>query len=90
MQYCQSFPLKSEKKFFPILPQKSFNQDEDKDIKDSYYNSRLHELEGNIRILEKKYKQNIKEGFENKIKSFRIQAIMQRKLIQSTIEETKK
>lgn len=36
----------------------------------------MHELEGSIRLMEKKYKQNLKEGFENKIKSYRLQAVM--------------
>jgi hypothetical protein len=47
-------------------------------------------LEGHLRILKKKYKQNIKDGFENKIKSFRLQAVIQRKIIQANIDDTKK
>lgn len=40
---------------------------------------RVRELEGNMKMLEKKYRVNLKEGFENKIKSFRIQNAIERK-----------
>ena len=32
-------------------------------------------------MMEKQYKKNLKEGFENKIKTFRMQAVIERKLL---------
>ena len=47
-------------------------------------------MEGSLKLMEKQYKSNLKEGFENKIKSFRLQAVMERKVLKETIESAKK
>ena len=45
---------------------------------------------GNLKLIEKNYKTNLKEGFENKIKAFRMQAVVERKILKSTIYHAKK
>lgn len=51
--------------------------------------SKIHQLEGSLKMMEKKYKDNLKQGFENKIKSFRLQAVMERKMIKESIQNAK-
>ena len=37
---------------------------------------RLRKLQSNLRILEKQYRVNLKEGFDNKIKAYRLEAVV--------------
>jgi hypothetical protein len=39
-------------------------------------NKNITKLEGNLKILAQKYKSNLREGFENKIKAYRLQAVV--------------
>lgn len=41
-------------------------------------------------MLEKRYRANLKEGFDNKIKAYRLQAVVERKLLKEAIEETQR
>lgn len=40
-------------------------------------------------MLERKYRNNLKEGFEHKIKAYRLQAVVERKLLRQAIDDTK-
>jgi hypothetical protein len=40
-------------------------------------------------MLERKYRNNLKEGFEHKIKAYRLQAVVERKLLKQAIDDTK-
>jgi FKBP-type peptidyl-prolyl cis-trans isomerase (trigger factor) len=53
-------------------------------------NDRLAKLQGNLKLLEKKYRENLKEGFENKIKAYRLEAVFERKLLKNAIREIQK
>lgn len=41
-------------------------------------------------MLEKRYRENLKEGFEHKIKAYRLQAVVDRKMIQQAVQMTAK
>ena len=41
-------------------------------------------------MLEKRYRTNLKEGFDNKIKAYRLQVVVERKLLKEAIEETQR
>jgi hypothetical protein len=51
---------------------------------------RISKLQGNLKILEQKYRENLKEGFDNKIKAYRFQAVVERKILRQAVEETQK
>ena len=40
-------------------------------------------------MLEKRYRANLKEGFDNKIKAYRLQAVVERKLLKEANEKNK-
>ena len=42
---------------------------------------RLRKLQGNLKMLEKQYRINLKEGFDSKIKAYRMEAVVERKLL---------
>lgn len=50
--------------------------------------ARVNKLEGNLKLLEKKYRDNLKVGFDHKIKAYRLQAVVERKLLRQAIQET--
>ena len=54
-----------------ILPEMSYNQEESTALAE-----RLRKLQSNLRILEKQYRVNLKEGFDNKIKAYRLEAVV--------------
>ena len=37
---------------------------------------RLRRLQGNMKLLERQYRANLKEGFDNKIKAYRMEAVV--------------
>lgn len=41
-------------------------------------------------MLERRYRSNLKEGFDNKIKAYRLQAVVERRLLKEAIEETQR
>ena len=47
-------------------------------------------LQGNLKLLEKRYKDNLKDGFDHKIKAYRLQAVVERKILRQAVEETEK
>ncbi len=51
---------------------------------------RLKKLQGNLRILERQYRANLKDGFDNKIKAYRLEAVVERKLLKEAITSVKK
>ena len=54
-----------------ILPEMSYNQEDSTALAE-----RLRKLQSNLRILEKQYRVNLKEGFDNKIKAYRLEAVV--------------
>ena len=52
--------------------------------------SRVNQLAGNLRLLERRYRANLKEGFDNKIKTYRLQAVTERKILKKAVEESHK
>jgi hypothetical protein len=47
--------------------------------------ARVAKLEGSLKLLEREYRENLKEGFEHKIKAYRLQAVAERKLLQQAM-----
>ena len=43
-------------------------------------------MRGNLKLLEKRYKENLKEGFDEKIKAYRLQAVVERKILRQAVE----
>lgn len=41
-------------------------------------------------MLERRYRSNLKEGFDNKIKAYRLQAVVERRMLKEAIEETQR
>jgi hypothetical protein len=37
---------------------------------------RIQKLQGSLKMLEKQYRANLKEGFDNKIKAYRLEAVV--------------
>lgn len=54
-----------------ILPEMSYNQEDSTALAE-----RLRKLQSNLRVLEKQYRVNLKEGFDNKIKAYRLEAVV--------------
>ena len=40
--------------------------------------------------MEKRYRQNLKDGFDKKIKAYRLQAVMERKILQEKLADASK
>ena len=51
---------------------------------------RLRKLQGNLKMLEKQYRVNLKEGFDSKIKAYRMEAVVERKLLKQALVSVKK
>lgn len=79
-KYSQSLSVKKQQSELPSLADRSTISLEQEHDMNSALKKRINELEGNTKILEKKYKHNLKNGFENKIKSFRLHAVLDRKI----------
>jgi len=54
-----------------ILPEISNTQEDSSALAE-----RLRKLQSNLRVLEKQYRVNLKEGFDNKIKAYRLEAVV--------------
>ena len=63
-----------------ILPEISYNQEDSSGLAE-----RLRKLQSNLRVLEKQYRVNLKEGFDNKIKAYRLEAVVERKMLKEAI-----
>ena len=51
---------------------------------------RLKELQGNIKFLERQYRHNLKDGFDNKIKAYRLEAVVERKVLRDALKASQK
>ena len=65
----------------------SVKEDKDREIDLS---ERLNKLQGNLRFLEREYRANLKDGFDQKIKAYRLEAVVERKLLKEALDSVKK